>query len=419
MTLVRTCCCQGCFANDDCPVPYTGLGDFTYEATVDTGTIAGNFALQAITDIQVNSRLDPNPCYVFGFRRDKCCVTGPGCTYPVDTLVEKYFDRMMVPEVLIERTNYPCYTVVSSPKAIPGFVIEKKCSVDRTIMLSGCDDVGDYCSDLFPGCYQGPAPNRNTQLVDFPSGYALDSNNQLCGDYTMDFTNGVDFGALTVGSGTIRIRRNAQSTFSTQVISGTGLTAISYLHRANICDSTSPQDCGPCTQNAGSNCSEGRCCCRSVLQFTFEVKRAYSSWVVAWNSGFNAFTFTPGLVQYWTQTVRCTYEGPVDERLYVVTGTSAVRTFTLLNVQIFNDGANPGPGMDARQWVLDRCPYDVNGLPGTVSGGGSVGPTSIVDDECAPCVAAIPSPPTPAVLSMEQAERLGIKRLITVTRTTP
>ena len=419
MTLVRTCCCQGCFANDDCPVPYTGLGDFTYEATVDTGAIAGNFALQAITDIQVNPRLDPNPCYVFGYRRDKCCVTGQDCTYPFDTFVEKYFDRMMVPEVLIERTNYPCYTVVSSPKSIPGIVVEKKCSADRTIMLSGCEDVGDNCADLFPDCYQGPAPNYNTELVEFPSSYAGDSNGQLCGDYTIDFTNGVDFGALTVGSGTIRMRRNAQSTFSTQVISGSGLTNISYWHRANICDSTDPTECGPCTQNqgtAGQRCSEGRCCCRSVLQFTFEVKRAWAPWVVAWNSVANAFTFTPGITAYWIQRVRCTYEGPVDERLYVVTGTSALRTFTLLNATIFEDSFNPGPGMEAEAWTLDYCPAQLSGLPGTVSGA-FFPPTSFVDDECEPCVAA--SPPVPGVLSMEQAELLGIKRLITVTRTTP
>lgn len=420
MTLVRTCCCEGCFANDDCPVPYTGLGDFTYEATVDTGAIAGNFALQAITDIRVNPRLDPNPCYASNTVRDKCCITGSSCTPPVDTLVEKYFDRMMVPEVLIERTNYPCYTVISSPKAFPGLVLEKKCSADRTVEGRGCYDVGTDCSELFPDCYQGPAPNFYTELGAVQGAYAADSNGQACGDYTMDFINGVDFGALTVGSGTIRMRRNAQSTFSTQVISGSGLTNISYWHRANICDSTSPTECGPCTQNqgnAGQRCSEGRCCCRSVLQFTFEVKRAYSNWVVAWNSVANAFTFTPGTVQYWTQTVRCIYEGPVDERLYVVTGTSALRTFTLLNATIFEDTFNQGPGTDARQWTLDFCPYEVSGAPGTVSGGGSVAPTSIVDDECELCVPA--SPPVPGVLSMEQAERLGIKRLITVTRTTP
>jgi hypothetical protein len=401
-------------------VPYTGLGDFTYQATVDTGAIAGNFALQAITDIRVNPRLDPNPCYASNTVRDKCCITGSSCTPPVDTLVEKYFDRMMVPEVLIERTNYPCYTVISSPKAFPGLVLEKKCSADRTVEGRGCYDVGDECSELFPDCYQGPQPNYYTELSAVQGAYAADSNGQACGDYTMDFTNGVDFGALTVGSGTIRMRRNAQSTFSTQVISGTGLTNISYWHRANICDSTSPTECGPCTQNqgnAGQRCSEGRCCCRSVLQFTFEVKRAYSYWVVAWNSVANAFTFTPGTVQYWTQTVRCIYEGPVDERLYVVTGTSAQRTFTLLNATIFEDTFNLGPGTDARQWTLDFCPYEVSGLPGTVSGGGIVAPTSIVDDECELCVPA--SPPVPGVLSMEQAERLGIKRVITVTRTTP
>jgi hypothetical protein len=334
--------------------------------------------------------------------------------------VDKYFDRMMVPEVLIERTNYPCYTVISSPKAIPGLVLEKKCSADRTVEGRGCYDVGDECSELFPDCYQGPQPNYYTELGAVQGAYAADSNGQACGDYTMDFTNGVDFGALTVGSGTIRMRRNAQSTFSTQVISGTGLTNISYWHRANICDSTDPTECGPCTQNqgnAGQRCSEGRCCCRSVLQFTFEVKRAYSNWVVAWNSVANAFTFTPGAVQYWIQTVRCIYEGPVDERLYLVTGTSAQRTFTLLNATIFEDTFNQGPGTDARQWTLDFCPYEVSGAPGTVSGGGGVAPTSIVDDECELCVPA--SPPVPGVLSMEQAERLGIKRLITVTRTTP
>jgi hypothetical protein len=326
---------------------------------------------------------------------------------------------MMVPEVLIERTNYPCYTVVSSPKSIPGLVLEKKCSADRTVEGRGCYDVGDECSELFPDCYQGPQPNYYTELGAVQGAYAADSNGQACGDYTMDFTNGVDFGALTVGSGTIRMRRNAQSTFSTQVISGTGLTNISYWHRANICDSTSPTECGPCTQNqgtAGQRCSEGRCCCRSVLQFTFEVKRAWAPWVVAWNSVANAFTFTPGTTAYWIQRVRCTYEGPVDERLYVVTGTSALRTFTLLNATIFEDSFNPGPGMEAEAWTLDYCPAQLSGLPGTVSGA-YFPPTSFVDDECEPCVSA--SPPTPAVLSMEQAERLGIKRLITVTRTTP
>jgi hypothetical protein len=110
----------------------------------------------------------------------------------------------------------------------------------------------------------------------------------------------------------------------------------------------------------------------------------------------------------------------VDERLYIVTGTSALRTFTLLAAYIFDN--TPGPFRGVKAVYNDYCPWDTFGDPLSTGIGRSFGPvglspTSFVDDDCEPCVSA--SPPTPAVLSMEQAERLGIKRLITVTRTTP
>jgi hypothetical protein len=137
-----------------------------------------------------------------------------------------------------------------------------------------------------------------------------------------------------------------------------------------------------------------------------------------WNSFTHDFDRTQGSPYNWTQSVVCIYEGPVDERLYLVTGTSAVRTFTLLAAYIFDD--TTGPYRDVATVFNDYCPYDadpsLNGV-GTSIGPSGISPTSFVDDECEPCVSA--NPPTPAVLSMEQAERLGIKRLITVTRTTP
>ncbi len=423
MTLLRTCCCEGCFANDDCPVPYTGLGDFTYTADVDTGAIAGNFRTAAITDIRINPVLDPVAGYAFAYVRDKCCFTGLDCTGPTDVFSEKYFDHMGIPEVVNERTNYPCYTVITSPKALPAVVYQKRCTAPRRVEGKGCFDVGDNCADLFPDCYQGPAPNYLTDLQVYESPYALMPDSSPAGDWTADVEPAVDFGALTVGSGQLLIRRNSQSTFQVTLSSGSNVNTMSYRHRENICDGPAT-DCGPCTQPVGGSggipCSAGRCCCRSTLRFTFTVRRVVYPITYVWNSFTHEFDRTQGSPYNWTQSVVCIYEGPVDERLYLVTGTSALRTFTLLAAFIFDD--TPGPSVALQAYSNDYCPWDTFGDPLATGVGTSVGPsdvlpTTVVDDECAPCVAA--SPPTPAVLSMEQAERLGIKRLITVTRTTP
>ncbi len=418
MTLARTCCCEGCTENDSCPVFHTGLGDFTYQITVDQETVAGNFALQAVTDVRTTAMVGPDNCYAFGYIADKCCFTGPNCEGPNSYLVEKYFNRMLVPEVIYERTNFPCYTVISSGKAFPGVVVQKRCSVDRTVEGKACFDVGTSCADLFPGCYQGPAPNYLTELGPYKSAYAGDPNNQLCGDFYADFYNPVTFEQLTVGSGTIRARRNGSTAFLSDVISGSGITEPSYLHRVNICQSTNPFACGPCTISASNvACYDGRCCCRSLFSYNFEVKRAYRINSFAWNSAAATFTLVPSPILYWTQTVRVVYEGPVDERLYGVTGTSAVRTFTLLSATIF-DTIDSGPSPTVTLTNLDFCAYDLLGLPGTFGNGFTDLTGTFVDDECVPCV-----PPTPEVpnrkLSLEQAERLGMKRSIIVTRVTP
>jgi len=419
VTLVRTCCCQGCFANDDCPVPYTGLGDFTYTASIDTAAIAGNFSLSAITDIQLNPQVEVQAGYSFAYDYPFCCDTSALCTnQPVASFVEKYWDRMGLPIVTSERTNYPCYTVVSSAKQLPLVLYAQRCTDNKRFTYNGCTNP--------PACAcPGPSGSDSQDSTSYaglvnppPLGYS-----PFAGNWSADVEPAVNFGALTVGSGQLLIRRNSQSTFQVTLSSGSNVNSMSYRHRENICDGPAT-DCGPCTQPVGGSggipCSAGRCCCRSTLRFTFTVRRVVYPITYVWNSFTHDFDRTQGSPVNWTQSVVCIYEGPVDERLYLVTGTSAVRTFTLLAAYILDD--TPGPSRDLSVVFNDYCPYDadpsLNGV-GTSIGPSIVVPTSIADDECEPCVSAIPSPPTPAVLSMEQAERLGIKRLLTVTRTTP
>jgi len=420
--LTRSCCCGGCFDINDCPLAYGMLGDFTYTADIDTGLIVGNLALSAVTTITANPVLAPSACYASLITTDKCCVSGINCTYPTPGFEESYFDMMLPAELFIETTNYPCYTVIRRDTQIPAIIYKKRCTTPKQVTGKACQDTYPIdCSQVLPSCYQGPAPNYLTQLVTVTSSYALTTNSStLCGDWSAEFGRGVEFGDLTVGSGTLRMRRNAQSTFAVDVLSGTGLTDLSYWHRANICTSGPSSACGPCTPTPGGTsqrCSDGRCCCRSVLQFTFSIERVWYPLTYVW-SGFTAdFNETQGAAQHWRQTVRCVYEGPVDERLYRVTGTSSIRTFTLLNATVYESAVDPGPGTNMLQFTNDYCPWDVYGSPGTSVGPTGLGTTTVVNDDCEPCLSAVP--PTPAVLSLEQAEKLGIQRLLTVTRTTP
>ncbi len=414
MTLVRTCCCEGCFANDDCPVPYTGLGDFTYTASIDTAAIAGNFSLSAITDIQINPQVAVNAGYSFAYDYPYCC----DCINPPSaSFIEKYWDRMDVPIVTSERTNYPCYTVIYSAKQLPLVLYSQRCTDNKRITFNGCTTPPSTCPCPLPSGEDSQDETYYAGLVNPPPpGFG-----PFAGNWSADVEQAVDFGALTVGSGQLLIRRNSQSTFQVTLSSGSNVNTMSYRHRENICDGPAIA-CGPCTQPVGGSggipCSAGRCCCRSTLRFTFRVSRVVYPISYVWNSFTHDFDRTQGSPYNWTQSVVCIYEGPVDERLYLVTGTSAVRTFTLLAAYIFDD--TTGPYRDVATVFNDYCPYDadpsLNGV-GTSIGPSGISPTSFVDDECEPCVSA--NPPTPAVLSMEQAERLGIKRLITVTRTTP
>jgi hypothetical protein len=137
-----------------------------------------------------------------------------------------------------------------------------------------------------------------------------------------------------------------------------------------------------------------------------------------WSAVANGFVPSVGPTLYENQTLRLIYEGPVDERLYRVTGAATQRTFTLLRGSIsgtFNlDAPN---GFDVQ--TLNYCPFDVNGLPGQL--GGSTTTTTVnvttINDECEPCE-TVPGP-TPDWLSMEALEAHGIVRNIIVTRQTP
>ena len=416
MTLVRTCCCEGCFANDDCPVPYTGLGDFTYEVDIDTGRIAGNFVNLLVTDIQINAVVDPVPCYVQALDASKCCNELPDCSdvIPPAVPVGKEFYRMATPSVNFEATNYPCYTVVTTAKQLPVVIVRRRCTADRRVYTNTCVDVGDVCPQP---CQQGGI--SYTDLQEIASPYASHPDG-VCYDASADVENTVQFGALTVGSGTVQIKRNSQSGFTSSLVTGAYVTGITYKHRTNLC--YAPQvDCGPCTGvgSGGVPCAEGRCCCRSYLDFNFAIRRVYTVNTFAWNSVANDFVLTPIQTRLWQQFVRCVYEGPVDERLYTVTGTSALRTFTLVSASISNDPLNSGPGSGTvGSLTLNYCPYDLFQQNGQVVGGTAPVITgTTVDDECTPCSPGGGANPT--WLSMEQAERLGVTRNLIVTRITP
>lgn len=422
MTIRRTCCCQGCYDNDDCPVAYTGLGDFTYTASIDTAAIAGNFSLSAITDIQLNPQLEGQAGYMSAYDYPFCCDQSALCNNgPIAAFVEKYWDRMGPAILTSQKTNYPCYTVISSAKQLPLVVYSQRCTDNKRFTVNACTTLPRTCACPGPLGEDSQDSTFYALLVNPPPpGYSLQA-----GEWSADVEPAVNFGALTVGSGQLLIRRNSQSTFQVTLSSGSNVNSMSYRHRENICDGPAT-DCGPCTQPVGGSggipCSAGRCCCRSTLRFTFTVSRVVYPITYVWNSFTHDFDRTQGSPVNWTQSVVCIYEGPVDQRLYQVTGTSTLRTFTLLAAYILDD--TPGPSRDLSVVSNDYCPWDTFGDPlstgvGTSIGPSVVSPTSIVDDECEPCVSAIPSPPAPAVLSMEQAERLGIKRLITVTRTTP
>jgi hypothetical protein len=423
--LTRSCCCQGCFEVDDCPLPYGGLGDFTYTATIDIGQVLGTFSNVVITAITPEFVLDPQQCYASAFERDKCCFTGfPTCSAPTDTLVEKYYDVMALGRVEVERTYFKCFVVLRRPDALPRIVKKIRCSQPKTISYNACDYTYPVqCSDLFPDCYQGPAPNYLTQLTQFQSPYALRLDNSAnCGDVSYEFDDQYQFGPLTKGGGDIRMRRNGLTTFTVDQTSGANLSSMTYLHRANICPGGQQTDCGPCTLggNGGTLCAEGRCCCRSLLDVSILVRREYYRNDFAWSAVANDFVVNAAGPFYETQTLRLIYEGPVDERLYRVVGTPAQRTFTLLRGSITGSFLlNAGVGIDVQ--TLSYCPRDLYGLPGTVNTSNETLGTTVDDylvtDECEPCES--PTPPSPDLLSMEQLEQLGISRTLIVTRTSP
>ena len=415
--LTRSCCCGGCFDIDDCPLAYGGLGDFTYTTAIDINQLAGTFANYSYTAISTNINLDPDQCYAFAFSEDFCCAYGtpPDCFYSTQTLVEKYFQVMRLESVDVVRTRFPCLFVVRTAKSLPWLVKTVRCTDPKTVPYQFCEP-GPPCPSP---CAFG---TTNTQIAIAQSAYAGRPNNALCGEVTFDLEPRFTFGALTKSGGQFEIKRNSQTTFVATQTAGFGPTSMIYYHRANICPGATQVSCGPCTLggNGGTPCGVGRCCCRSYLQVALEVKRAYQLNDYVWNNFTNSFDQTLGPVQYETQQLVLIYEGPVDERLYRVTGTASQRTFTLLAGAVtgtFNLDAQPfGPS----EITLNYCPFDVNGLPGQF-GGSSTGGTSLnvtdVTDECEPC--DVNTPPTPNYLSMEQLEAHGISRTIIVTRQTP
>jgi hypothetical protein len=157
-----------------------------------------------------------------------------------------------------------------------------------------------------------------------------------------------------------------------------------------------------------------------LLDVTIQIVREYRLRDFVWSSGFNTFLPTVGPAQYETQTLRLIYEGPVDERLYRVTGTATQRTFTLLRGSIAGSFNLSPPPLGFQQIVLNHCPFDRYGLPGDFQSINIGGPTTNVvnvTDECQPCQSS--TPPSPDWLSMEQLEALGVTRNIIVTRQTP
>lgn len=414
--LTRSCCCGGCFDVDICPLPYGGLGDFTYTTTIDINQVAGTFAKVAWTSIATNVSLDPVQCYAFANDIDFCCPYGnfPDCIYPNQTFVEKYFDVMRLESVNCVRTTFPCLVVVSTAKSLPRIVLTVRCTDPKTISFQKCD----------PG---PPCPNPcgfgfDSQLAVGESPYALRPGGALCGEVSFDLENRLTFGALTKSGGQFEIKRNSQTTFVATQTAGTGPTSMVYYHRANICPGASQSSCGPCTLggNGGTPCGIGRCCCRSYLEVTLEIKRAYQYIDYVWNNTFNFFQQTLQPVQYETQQLTLIYEGPVDERLYRTTGTASQRTFTLLAGSVTGTFGLNAPDFALPAIILNYCPFDVYGAPGQ-TGGSSTGATTFnvtnVTDDCQPC--DVNTPPTPDSLSMEQLEALGISRNIIVTRTTP
>lgn len=423
--LTRSCCCGGCFEVDDCPLAYGGLGDFTYTTTIDIGQVLGTFVSTAMTAITPNLVPENGACYASAYSTDRCCFSGyPNCTQGTATLEEQYWDVMGLQSVHVERTNFPCFAVIRRPDVLPRLVKKIRCSQPKTFSYKTCLDTFPVdCSQLYPDCYQGPAPNYLTQRGTLQSSYALRlDNNANCGDVSYEFEDQYEFGTLTKGGGTVRMRRNGLTTFTVDQTSGTGLSGLTYFHRANICPGALQTDCGPCTLggNGGTPCADGRCCCRSVLQVRVLVERTFYAKNYSWSAVANDFIVTLGPAQYETQLVDLIYEGPVDERLYRVVGTASQRTFTLLRGAIggtFNLSAPAG----ISTVVLNYCPRDLYGTPGVLfSNGETMGTTitdSLVTDECQPCQSS--TPPSPNWLSMEQLEALGFSRTIIVTRQTP
>ncbi len=425
--LTRSCCCQGCFEVDDCPLPFSGLGDFTYTTAIDIGQLAGTFVSTAITALTPNLVPQNAMCYRSAVSQDKCCNTGtfPNCSGGTNTLEEQYWDVMGLQSVAVERTLFPCFAVIRRPDVFPRLVITVRCSQPKTFTFKACADTSPiYCSDLYPDCYQGPTPNPYTQLATFTSLYATRLDNGAnCGDVSYGFEDRYQFGDLVKGGGNIRMRRNSQTTFTVDQTSGTGLSSLTYFHRANICPGGSQSECGPCTLggNGGTPCAAGRCCCRSYLDVRILVQRTYYENSYSWSALANSFVQTVGPPQLETQSLRLIYEGPVDERLYRNVGTAAQRTFTLLRGSItgtFQLSAGAA-GIDIK--YLNYCPYDLYGVPGLIFLNGETMATSITDtlltDDCQPCQTG--TPPSPDFLSMEQLEALGIARTIIVTRQTP
>lgn len=426
--LFSACCCGGCFEVDDCPLAYGGLGDFTYTTSIDIDQLPGTLATHAYTDIQLDFNTDPVQCYASAVTNvGTCCPVGtiPNCTGgPNAQFVEKYWDVMRLETLRVERTAFPCFIPVTTPKALPSIVGRMRCTDAKYIPYLYCASTASPCSTNVGDCGFGV---YETDLQSANSYYALrmvPGFAPFCAETFWDVEPSFSFGPLTKSGGGFQIKRNSLTTFSATQISGAGPTAMVYYHRANICPGATQASCGPCTLggNGGTPCAAGRCCCRSYLQVTLQVKREYQLVSYVWNTVLNDWLPTLGPVQFETQNVTLVYEGPVDERLYRNVGTAAQRTFTLLNGSIsgsFNLSANPlGPSVI----TLDYCNYDVFGIPpGTGGTGGGTGAwnkvVTNVQDECVPC--EVNTPPVANQLSMEQLESLGITRTIIVTRQTP
>jgi hypothetical protein len=402
----RSCCCGGCFAIDDCPLPFAYEGDFTYELEVSNNEVDGTFAQSRVKRFSIQDNFVAcYPITVESIGSFTCPSNYPDCDnggilYRTDTYA---FTGMLPPTVISQIEQFPCWTTCPEGPGV-NVTCRKVCPQDRWSKLytfdnNNCVPCPGDCGISFLDCDIVP---ENYIYANYTDGGAP------CGDYEVRVDPAGVMGDLFKAAAKVRFKRVAQSQFVGEVISGEGVEPISYSHRTNICHNEPDEDCGLCTLGgAVLPCITGVCCCRAYISFNWRISRPVSYYGWAFNGAIGDYVYTLTAVPDCVQEVRLYYEGPVDVNLYNTSSPlQSVREFRLMAGRITQVQGQPITNT-VGFYGHDACGNPVTfGIPPSSDG-------ETINYDCEPCS---DSPITGQTLTAEQLVTLGINQTINVSR---